>query len=224
MKRYSRAAEFDNGPFNYAYEVPIHQVQESLRRTKERNVALLEQAIESLKDRLAEHEDDPADPPYAIASDRTSHASVSSPSKKVFVVHGHGGIEHAIAGFLRKLGLVPVILHEQPSEGRTIIEKFEAHSDVGFAVVLLTPDDVGGLKDGPQRPRARQNVVLELGYFVGRFGRSKVCPLMQGDIELPSDVLGVAWVALDAHGGWHVKLAKELQAAGYEFDFNKVLA
>ena len=139
-------------------------------------------------------------------------------------MHGHGGVEHAVAGFLRKLGLVPVILHEQPNEGRTIIEKFEAHSDVGFAVVLLTPDDVGGLKNGLQRPRARQNVILELGYFVGRLGRSKVCPLIQGEIGLPSDVLGVAWVDLDAHGGWHMKLANELRAAGYEFDFNKVLA
>jgi predicted nucleotide-binding protein len=138
-------------------------------------------------------------------------------------VHGHGGVEHAVAGFLRKLGVEPVILHEKANEGRTIIEKFEAHSDVGFAVVLLTPDDVGGVKDGPQRSRARQNVILELGYFVGRLGRKKVCPLIQGDIELPSDILGVAWVALDEHDGWHMKLARELQAAGYEFDLNKAV-
>jgi predicted nucleotide-binding protein len=143
--------------------------------------------------------------------------------RKVFVVHGHAGVEHAVAGFLRKLGLDPIILHEKPNEGRTIIEKFEAHSDVGFAVVLITADDVGGLKDGPQRPRARQNVILELGYFVGRLGRKKVCPLIEGDVELPSDVLGVGWVELDKHEGWHMKLAKELQAAGYDFDLNKAI-
>jgi predicted nucleotide-binding protein len=168
---------------------------------------------------------EPEDLPYAVVRDTAPQRLLPELSTgKVFVVHGHGGVEHAVAGFLRKLGLDPVILHEQANEGRTIIEKFEAHSDVGFAVVLLTPDDVGGLKDGPQRPRARQNVILELGYFVGSLGSKKVCPLIQGEVELPSHVLGVAWVALDAHDGWHKKLANELRAAGYEFDFNKVLA
>jgi predicted nucleotide-binding protein len=151
------------------------------------------------------------------------NAHQRSKEGKVFVVHGHAGAEHAVAGYLRKIGLQPVVLHEQANEGRTIIEKFEAHSDVGFAIVVVTPDDVGGLKGGPQRPRARQNVVLELGYFVGRLGREKVCPLIQGEVELPSDVLGVLWVALDAHGGWHEKLAIELRAAGYDFDMNKAL-
>lgn len=214
--RYRHAAEFDNGPFNYAYEVPIQEVHRSLTRSKAKNIALLEQAIESLRERLAE-----APSPPELAGSPQGPAGPSKGSfRRVFVVHGHGGGEHAVAGFLRKLGLEPVILHEKPNEGRTIIEKFEAHSDVGFAVVLITPDDVGGLREGPQRPRARQNVILELGYFVGRLGRKMVCPLIEGDVELPSDVLGLAWVELDKHEGWHIKLAKELQAAGYEFDFN----
>ena len=212
--RYRSAAEFDNGPFNYAYEVPIREVHQSLARSKARNIALLEQAIESLKERLAD-----AGPSASLPG--RSHDLSELASRRVFVVHGHGGTEHAVAGFLRQLGLEPVVLHEKANEGQTIIEKFEAHSDVGFAVILITPDDVGGLKDGPQRPRARQNVVLELGYFVGRLGRNKVCPLIQGDVELPSDVLGLGWVEFDKHEGWHLKLAKELQAAGYEFDLNK---
>jgi predicted nucleotide-binding protein len=165
----------------------------------------LEQAIESLKERFAEVE--------AFPRSRDLAASSPGPSQGL-----------SVAGFLRKLGLEPVILHEKANEGRTIIEKFEAHSDVGFAVVLITADDVGGLKDGPQRLRARQNVILELGYFVGRLGRKKVCPLIEGDVELPSDVLGVGWVDLDKHEGWHMKLAKELHAAGYEFDLNKAIS
>jgi predicted nucleotide-binding protein len=89
------------------------------------------------------------------------------------------------------------------------------------AVVLLTPDDVGDAKDGDARPRARQNVILELGYFIGRLGRSRVCALKVGDIELPSDILGIVWTDFDA-GGWKLGLAKELGAAGYDFDWKKV--
>jgi len=151
-----------------------------------------------------------------------SRTASSPPSGKVFIVHGHAGAEQAVARFHGRLGLEAVILHERPNQGRTVIEKFEAHSDVGFAVVLLTPDDVGCTKDGELRPRARQNVVLELGYFIGKLGRSHVSALKQGDIELPSDILGVLWEPLDDHGGWQLKLAKELQAAGYDVDLNKV--
>jgi predicted nucleotide-binding protein len=226
-ERYSRAATLDHGPHtarmssdwggsgNYDAQ-DAHEARQYFAEGKALSIVLLRQAIRALEDEIQDQE-----PPSHETAHATAARQVST--RKVFVVHGHGGIEHAVAGFLRKLGLEPVILREQANEGRTIIEKFEAHSDVGFAVILMTPDDVGSLKDGPQRSRARQNVILELGYFVGRLGRKKVCPLIQGDIELPSDVLGVAWVALDAHDGWHMKLARELQAAGYGFDFNKVL-
>lgn len=151
-----------------------------------------------------------------------TNGSAAVISRKVFIVHGHAGIEQSIARFLTHLALEPIILHEQPNQGRTIIEKFEDHSDVGFAVVLLTADDVGGARNGQQHPRARQNVILELGYFIGRLGRGRVCALQQGGVELPSDILGVLWEALDEHGAWKLKLAKELQAAKYEFDWSKV--
>jgi predicted nucleotide-binding protein len=104
-----------------------------------------------------------------------------------------------------------------------VLEKFEHHADVGFAVIILTPDDLGGPKDGPQQARARQNVILELGYFIGRLGRSKVRALMAGEIELPSDILGIAWTEFDAGGGWQRALAKELEAAGYDIDWNAVM-
>jgi predicted nucleotide-binding protein len=102
------------------------------------------------------------------------------------------------------------------------MEKFEAHADVGFAIVLLTPDDVGGSKDGIQSPRPRQNVILELGYFIGRLGRSRVSALRVGDLELPSDILGIVWTPFDAAAGWKLGLAKELEAAGHSFDWKKV--
>ncbi|MEE8356570.1 MAG: nucleotide-binding protein, partial [Anaerolineales bacterium] len=100
-------------------------------------------------------------------------------SKKIFIVHGRDEeAKDSLARFLEKLGLEVIILHEQPNQGRTIIEKFEDYSDVGFAVVLLTPDDIGGrANDLELLPRARQNVVFELGFFIGALGRERVCAL-----------------------------------------------
>ena len=123
-------------------------------------------------------------------------------SRKVFVVHGHDeAAREKIARFLERLEFEPIILHEQASCGRTVIEKVEAHGDVGFAVVLLTPDDEGCEKGGTPRPRARQNVVLELGYFLGRLHRAHVCPLKRGDVEIPSDFEGVVYVPFDNSDG-----------------------
>ena len=140
-------------------------------------------------------------------------------SRKIFLVHGHAEEpKQAVAGFLRAGGLEVIILHEKPNEGKTIIEKFEKHSDVGFAVVLLTPDDFGGPTGQPDktRTRARQNVILELGYFMGKLGRGKVCCLYVDGVELPSDYQGVLWLHYDDSGAWRANLATELTAAGIE--------
>jgi predicted nucleotide-binding protein len=140
-----------------------------------------------------------------------------SGTRKVFVVHGHDeAAKEATARFLEKLDLEPIILHEQASGGRTIIEKFEKYSsDVGFALVLLTPADLGASQKESKklRPRARQNVVLELGYFLGRLTRNRVCALHRGGIELPSDIQGVIYVEMDDAGAWRAKLAQELVQA-----------
>lgn len=103
------------------------------------------------------------------------------------------------------------------------MEKVVAHSDVGFAVVLLTPDDEGCARGGIPEPRARQNVLLELGYFIGHLGREKVCALKRGALEIPSDFAGVVWEAMDSNGGWNRALARELEAAGHSIDWNKVM-
>jgi predicted nucleotide-binding protein len=144
---------------------------------------------------------------------------------RVFIVHGHDDApRETVARFLANVGLDPVILHEQANRGMTIAEKLEANANVGFAVVLLTPDDVGRAKAEEQdRPRARQNVILELGYFVGRLGRERVCALQRGDLEIPSDYMGVVYTPFDDGGGWRQSLARELQAASYEIDWNKVM-
>jgi predicted nucleotide-binding protein len=156
----------------------------------------------------------------------TASATPRIHSNRVFLVHGHDdAAKEAVARFLEKLRVEAVILHEKPTEGRTVIEKLEHHSDVDFAVVLLTPDDVGSAKDAADelRPRARQNVVLELGYFVGLLGRKNVCALHKGALELPSDYVGVIYVPFDSAGGWRLHLAKELKSAGFSVDMNLAL-
>lgn len=141
----------------------------------------------------------------------------SHETRKVFIVHGHDdAAKEATARFLEKLDLQPIILHEQASGGQTIIEKFEKYSgDVGFAVILLTPDDFGGTgkETSKMHPRARQNVVLELGYFMGKLTRNHVCALYKGGVELPSDIQGVIYIEMDEKGAWKAKLAQEFVQA-----------
>lgn len=152
-------------------------------------------------------------------------APIKTFNRNIFIVHGHDNeAKLEVARFLEKLNCHPIILHEQADRGRTIIEKFEAHSDVSFAVVLLTPDDVGHPQNEPSqaKSRARQNVVLELGFFIGKLGRSNVCPLMKGEIEVPSDYHGVVYKRMDSSGAWQFDLAKELREAGIAVDMNKI--
>jgi predicted nucleotide-binding protein len=161
---------------------------------------------------------------YVLNNGRTETKLIMPLSKKVFIVHGHDGeARETLARFIEAIGFQPIILHEQANLGRTVIEKVEAHSDVGFAVVLLTPDDLGKAKsDSELEPRARQNVLLELGYFIARLGRPKVCALKKGKVQIPSDFAGVIWEIMDDTGGWKLKLAKELQAVGHTVDWDGV--
>jgi predicted nucleotide-binding protein len=175
--------------------------------------------LESILDRLEFYE----------AAQPGGPAPVAAPDlSKVFVVHGHDeGALQAMARFLEKIGLQAIVLREQPDQGLTTIEKFEAcASEVGFAVVLLTPDDLGGpAATEVQQSRARQNVIFELGYFVGSLGRGRACLLRKGEVEIPSDLVGVIYTDMDHPAeGWKVKLARELKAAQFEFDADKVLA
>ena len=137
---------------------------------------------------------------------------VTASPAKVFIVHGRdNGAKHEVARFLERLGIEPVILHERPNKGRTLISKFQEESaDIRFAVVLMTPDDVGGVVGGTQQPRARQNVIFELGFFLGQLGADRVCALFSGNIERPSDFEGVVYVEYGTNTAWKTDLAREL--------------
>jgi predicted nucleotide-binding protein len=145
----------------------------------------------------------------------------------VFLVHGHdGSAKHEVARFVERLtGKAPVILDEQPNRGRTLLEKFqETAGSANYAIVLATPDDVGRSKSfGPERdaPRARQNVVFELGFFFASLGRHHVAVLNNG-VEKPSDIDGIAYLPYPS-GNWKVELAKEIHAAGVAVDMHRLL-
>jgi predicted nucleotide-binding protein len=218
-RRFQSAARLQFIPMGFADGYPLrHHYQDGAKDYIAQSIGLLESAQRALQQDLedVQHE--------AASSSGPTVTEAPALSRRVFVVHGHDdGAREAVARFLEKIGFKAIILHEQANQGRTVIEKVEAHGDVGFAVVLLTPDDTGCAKGGELEPRARQNVLLELGYFIGRLGREKVCALKRGDLEIPSDFAGAVWEKMDDSGGWKQALGRELQAAGHEVDWNRVM-
>ena len=144
-------------------------------------------------------------------------------ANSVFLVHGHNETMLAqVEAFLRKLKLQPVILKDEPNKGQTVIEKLESNSDVGYAIVFLTGDDEGREKGKTRwNKRARQNAVLELGFFLGRLGRKNVCAIYEDGVERPSDFEGVVYID---SAKWELQLIKELHDAGLEFDPKDVLS
>lgn len=146
-------------------------------------------------------------------------------TKKVFVVHGRDEIAKTnLEVFLHEVGLEPIVLHRQADEGMTIIEKFEKHSEVGYAFILLTPDEVAYLASEESKPevqrtkefRSRPNVIFEFGYFVGKLGRSRVCCLYTGNVSLPSDVSGMIYKRYEKSiEEVAYSVIKDLKASGY---------
>ena len=220
-RRYSRATKLDHGAIvmniGRGARDDGHEARQYVTEGKVQAVQILRSAINWLNDEI----DDVAENTPAAVHVQ----AVTALSQKIFIVHGHDeGARQTVARFIERIGFEAIILSEQANQGRTVIEKIEVHRDVGFAVVLLTPDDVGGKDTDSLRPRARQNVLLELGYFIGLLGRQHVCTLAKGDLEIPTDFAGVVWESLDDLGAWKTALARELKAAGYPIDWNKVMS
>ena len=130
--------------------------------------------------------------------------------QKIFIVHGHDNErKFEVSDWLRSLDLEPIILHEQASGGtRSIIGKIERNSNVAAAIVLLTADDVGKAKDECDcKPRARQNVVFEAGYFIGKLSPDRVILLHEESVEIPGDLGGCIYIATT--GQWKDDIRKE---------------
>ena len=208
-------SEISFSPFAFSVDAGDRPFQESYLRGLDRAAAVLQSMIDEIED-YWDDDDQPAPPSSMKTSERET-------TNEVFVVHGRDdGAKDSVARFLTNLGLQPIVLHEQPNQGRTIIEKFEDNARVGFALVLLTPDDKCVSEKGDITFRARQNVILELGYFTAKLGRKHTCALVKGEVELPSDYHGVLYIKMDDGGAWKSELVGELKEAKFDIDANRM--
>jgi predicted nucleotide-binding protein len=198
---------------------PVSNLAEQLENNKSINsyecysVKIILTTLKSAQRILASHIQDPSietasdNKPESIETHQiiNPHIKTASSKKvdfsenKVFIVHGHdSGLLHSVARYISGFNIEPIILQEQIGNGQTIIEKLETNSDVKFAIVLLTPDDLGkAISENELKHRARQNVILELGYFFGKLGRTNVRALYDEKIELPSDLIGIEYIKID---------------------------
>jgi len=202
----------DTLPIIMGEKYPLPEIQQSCQK----GIGDAITKLNSLKEILVENLQD-IEQKSSLYSEPIKTTTVINDTE-IFIVHGHDDeakmeLEH----FVSEIGLTPIILHRKPDEGLTIIEKFEKHSKVGFALILITPDDE--VRDGVGKiiKRARQNVIFEMGFFVGKLGRGKVCCLRKEDVEMPSDISGVIYKPFKSKID-EVKYAviTELKAAGYK--------
>lgn len=164
-------------------------------------------------------ENEATGPPKAEEKALRGRAGTGSSGRspnRVFIVHGQNdNARSAVVSFLSRVGLNGIVLHEQPNMGRHLLTKFIEEAElVTFAIVLMTDDDVGSLKGHPLAPRARQNVILELGYFLSHLGQERVCALITPGLDTPSDFEGIVYIRMDDDARWEAELERELLAAG----------
>ena len=154
---------------------------------------------------------------------KTSPSAEPNDRQQIFIVHGHDNTTKlAVNEFIVEIGLRPIILHLEANNGMTIIEKIEHFADqVGYGIVLYTPCDIGTTKGClVYERRARQNVVFEHGYLIGKIGRKKVAALVKGVIETPNDISGLVYIDYDPENKWKDKIVTELNNAGYSIKYN----
>ncbi|MGI6091014.1 MAG: TIR domain-containing protein [Saccharofermentanales bacterium] len=212
---YSKAGRWLKNQFGEdSYELnDFRRIQfQSMLFDEQQRIIACARGLEQAKSILSSYIDDLDSASGTMSANTLKHS-------KVFVVHGHDGeLKQAVARIIEKQGIEAVILSEQVSQGKTIIEKIENYSDVGGAICLFTADDFGRSKsDVTENLRARQNVIFETGYFIGRLGRDRIVILADEDIEIPSDLSGIVHTNT---ANWQTALLKELKTIGYEIDFN----
>lgn len=199
-------------------EHPLHEELEKLAQKRNQMQSSINKIVGVLKSVLTDE---------VFWTKLNNEQEMLGMSKKVFIVHGHDETAKVtVARFLDKAGFEPIILHEQANLGKTIIEKLDYYTDVDFAIVLYTECDLGRAKEenvDKERYRARQNVVYEHGYLIGKLGREKVFALVKGDVETPGDISGVVYTQMDGMGAWKMDLARDMKAVGLPIDMNALL-
>ncbi|OGP56958.1 MAG: hypothetical protein A2162_12255 [Deltaproteobacteria bacterium RBG_13_52_11b] len=161
------------------------------------------------------------EPPSAVVPNQRQSSGAN-----ILLIHGRDeAVKESVVRFIEKMGLRATILHEQPDEGTNIIEKFGERSQITFALILMTPDDIAAPRDNPKEGKVRvsQNVAFEFGYCVGKLGHKRVCALCTEGVEIPWDYPGAVYVPMDPRGGWRLLVAKEMKQAGVEIDLNKAI-
>ena len=214
----SKAKDFEDIRYSLSAFVidrtPDSKFQEAYVRGLDSAAAILQSMIDEVEEYWEENGQEPKS---SEAPERAHWINTN----QVFVIHGSDhGTRDTVTRFLEGLGLEVVILQEQPDQGRTVIEKFEQCAQGDFAIALFTPDDVGGPSDDDLQPRARQNVIFEFGYLIGKFGRDRVRALVKGNPEIPSDYSGVLYIPLDDLGSWKIALVREMKGSGFTIDAN----
>jgi predicted nucleotide-binding protein len=208
---------------------PADRATRAIKRTVSRTDACTPTLAEiPATDLGRDHETDQS-PVLSTSAGQNHDVSSRFRPRKIAIVHGHDeGAKANAARFVERVGHTPIILHEQPNEGRTPIEKIEGcFREVSFAIALLTPDDLGGDRSGVRsmrdlKPRARQNVIGEFMYFIAKLGRDRVCALYKEGVELPTDLLGILYVKMDGGIGWQYELGREMRRAGIQVDLNRL--
>ncbi len=163
------------------------------------------------------------------APNQSSKSASADTRRRIFVVSGTDDeMKNALTKALTKLWLVPVVMCEEPSQGRRIVERFTDYADVGFAVVLLSPDDFAYDKDESptkRKLRPRQDVVFELGFLLGKLGKGNVLVFYRecANFEVPTDFDGVKVTAFDDRDSWKLALIRELTNCGYTVDADRIL-
>lgn len=217
--------DYESQSWNHFYS---HDIVADYKKQVQRQITQMQSDI----NKVALIECSAAEPKHQ----KNSVVEDKSLSKDIFIVHGHSEeMKQTVARVVTKLGLNPIILHEQANEGRTIIDKFEFNAEnIQFAIILLSGDDLAAsvkdledVEDEDVRKslekRARQNVVFEMGYFAGKLGRNKLFYLLQDGVAKPGDLDGLVYTPYDAVGAWMFGLVKELKACGFDVDANKIL-
>lgn len=213
-KEYSEFSIDSLHTLNLIFSYTCEDVQDNFRRGINCAVIKLTSLRDFLNEKLEDMEFTSAPQPEFLTPAKIE-------TTEIFIVHGRDeAAKNELEQFITELGLKPVVLHRKPDEGLTIIEKFEKHSKVGFALILLTPDDTVTNPDGTVLKRARQNVIFEMGFFVAKLGRGRVCCVKKEDVEVPSDISGVIYKSFRNHiTEAKYPIMQELRAAGYKVSF-----
>ena len=124
----------------------------------------------------------------------------SAPMRKLFLVRASDpDARDAVTRILAQAGLEAVLLGEEP--GGSLMGQAEAHRDIEFALVLLTPDEL----------RTPMNVLMEVGYFIGRLGPKRVRVIASGaPAGMPADLAGIPVVPLDPPDAWRSAVTQAL--------------